>query len=321
MKGQVREKRFDGKMLKKRILNRENIGFLWVLPALILLCVFSLYPMFSAFRHSFTDWDGTTQANFLGFQNYLELLQDKLFWRSMGNVVLITIISMLIGNGAAILLAELMYNLKSKVANFYRFCFVLPAMAPSIIVLLLWQRLILSGASTSVANTILRFFGLGQVGWFTDQNTAIVYISIFLFGFPWMGGTSFLIYLAGLNAIDPSIIEASRLDGLGAFRRIFLIDLPMIRGQLKYFIVMGFIGGLQNYSIQYAITFGGPGEVINSMQSGTIVPGYYIYRLINGSSRVGPYGYACAMGMVMFLIILVITIINNKFIKSQDSDF
>ena len=85
--------------------------------------------------------------------------------------------------------------------------------------------------------------------------------------------------------------------------------------------VMGFIGGLQNYSIQYAITFGGPGEVINSMQSGTIVPGYYIYRLINGSSRVGPYGYACAMGMVMFLIILVITIINNKFIKSQDSDF
>ena len=217
MKGHVREKRFDGKMLKKRILNRENIGFLWVLPALILLCVFSLYPMFSAFRHSFTDWDGTTQANFLGFQNYLELLQDKLFWRSMGNVVLITIISMLIGNGAAILLAELMYNLKSKVANFYRFCFVLPAMAPSIIVLLLWQRLILSGASTSVANTILRFFGLGQVGWFTDQNTAIVYISIFLFGFPWMGGTSFLIYLAGLNAIDPSIIEASRLDGLGAF--------------------------------------------------------------------------------------------------------
>lgn len=304
--------------MHKRLFSRENIGYIWIFPALIMLCVFCLFPVLSAFWHSFTDWDGTTVASFIGLKNYIGIACDRLFWKSMLNVIIITVISMLIGNGAAIFLAELMYNLKSKLSKFYRFLFVLPAMAPSIIVLLLWQKLILSGSSTSVANTILRVFGLEPVGWFTDENPIIVFISIFLFGFPWMGGTSFLIYLAGLNAIDPSIIEASKLDGLSMFRRIFLIDLPMIKGQLKYFLVMGFIGGLQNYSIQYAITYGGPGEVINSMQSGTIVPGYYIYRLINGSSQTGAYGYACAMGMVMFLIILAVTVINNKLVKSQE---
>ena len=72
MKERVNEKKFDGKTLKKRIFNRENAGIFWVFPALILLCVFSLYPMFSAFQHSFTDWDGTNQAGFIGFQNYID---------------------------------------------------------------------------------------------------------------------------------------------------------------------------------------------------------------------------------------------------------
>ena len=123
-----------------------------------------------------------------------------------------------------------------------------------------------------------------------------------------------------LNMQVPNVklMEASQLDGLSFWGRVFRIDLPLISGQLKYFLVMGFIGGLQNYSMQYAITNGGPGEVIDSMQSGTMVPGYYIYRLITGSSKTGAYGYACAMGVVMFAIIMIITVINNKLIKSKE---
>ena len=113
-------------------------------------------------------------------------------------------------------------------------------------------------------------------------------------------------------------MEASEIDGLSFWGRVIKIDLPLISGQLKYFLVMGFIGGLQNYSMQYAITNGGPGEVIGSMQSGTMVPGYYIFRLITGSSKEGAYGYACAMGVVMFAIIMVITVVNNKLIKSKE---
>ncbi len=308
------------KSFKKIITSRENAGLLWILPAFALMCVFCLYPVISAFTHSFTDWSGGLTASFVGFKNYGVLFKDNLFWLSLMNVTILTVVGMVIGNAASLFLAELMFNLKSRAAGAYRFLFVLPAMVPSIVVLLLWQKLILSGSSAGVMNTVLRAFGLKSTEWFASKNTFVVFVSIFLYGFPWMGGTSFLIYLAGLNGIDQSIIEASKLDKLGTFRRVFLIDMPMIMGQIKYFLVMGFIGGLQNYTMQYAITNGGPGKVIGDMQSGTMVPGYYIYQLICGTQKegVGSYGYACAMGMIMFVIIMAITVVNNKVVKSNE---
>lgn len=298
--------------------NKEYRGLLYILPALILLCVFCLYPTIMAFVNSFTNWDGGTTADFIGFENYTKVFSDRLFWISMRNVVILTVVGMVLGNVASIILAELMYNLRSKMMPVYRFLFVLPAMIPGIIVLLLWQKLIFSGSSSGLANTILSWFGQQPLEWFASKDTWVAFLSIFLYGFPWVGGTSFLIYLAGLNGIDRSLIEASRIDGLSFWGRVFKIDLPLISGQLKYFLVMGFIGGLQNYSMQYAITNGAPGEVIDSMQSGTMVPGYYIYRLITGSSKEGAYGYACAMGVVMFLIIMVITVVNNKLVKTKE---
>ena len=167
-------------------------------------------------------------------------------------------------------------------------------------------------------NQIIGVFGANPIEWLVSENTVIVFISIALYGFPWMGGTSFLIYLAGLNGIDESVIEASHLDGVGTWRRVFTIDLPLIMGQIKYFLVMGIIGGLQNYTMQYAITNGGPGELINGMESGTMVPGFYIFRLITETLIPGAYGYACAIGVVMFVIIMIITVINNKLVKSED---
>lgn len=303
------------KFLRK---NREYQGLLFILPALVLLCIFCLYPTIMAFVNSFTNWDGGKTAEFIWFDNYKNVFTDKLFWKSLLNAVILTVVGMILGNAASIILAELMYNLRSKMMSAYRFLFVLPAMIPGIIVLLLWQKLIFSGSSSGLANTLLSWFGQKPLEWFASKDVGVVFLSIFLYGFPWVGGTSFLIYLAGLNGIDHSLIEASKIDGLSFWGRVFLIDLPLISGQLKYFLVMGFIGGLQNYSMQYAITNGGPGEVIDSMRSGTMVPGYYIYRLITGSSKPGAYGYACAMGVVMFVIIMIITVINNKLIKSKE---
>lgn len=298
--------------------HRNYQGVLFILPALILLCIFCLYPTIMAFVNSFTDWDGGLRASFIGFENYKSVFADRLFWISLRNAVVLTVVGMLLGNAASIFLSEMMYNLRSKMMPAYRFLFVLPAMIPGIIVLLLWQKLIFSGSSAGFANTILSWFGGESLEWFASKDTWVVFLSIFLYGFPWVGGTSFLIYLAGLNAINRSIIDASQIDGLSFWGRVFKIDLPLISGQLRYFLIMGFIGGLQNYSMQYAITNGGPGEVIGSMQSGTMVPGYYIFRLITGSSKEGAYGYACAMGVVMFVIIMLITIFNNKLVKSKE---
>ena len=313
---------------KRKMSQRERgqyWGVLWILPAFLMLAVFCLYPVITAFGISFTNWDGpNTEKTIVWFDNFAAVLNDTLFWRSLWNVVILTVVGMLLGNAANLILAELMFNLRSKLTVVYRFLFVLPAMVPSIVVMLLWQQLILHGSEASVMNKIIGLFGAKPMEWLESKDTVIVFISIFIYGFPWMGGTSFLIYLAGLNSIDESVIEASRLDGLGTWGRVFYIDFPLLKGQIKYFLVMGFIGGLQNYSMQFAITDGGPGETMMGLQSGTMVPGYYIYSLINGENAAlkslgyGKYGYACAIGIVMFVIIMVVTVVNNKLVKSEE---
>lgn len=224
-------------------------------------------------------------------------------------MVVLTLSCMLIGNICTIVLAELIYNCSNKrMSSFYRFMFVIPAIIPGIVTIMLWGKIILSGQSNGVLNTILGAFGIKPLGWFYSEDTVLW--SIILYGFPWMGGTSFLIYLAGLNNIPESVVEASKLDGVGTFKRVLFIDLPMLKGQIKYFLIMGLIGGIQGYTLQYAITNGGPGDSYASM-----VPGYYMYKAAINDSE---YGYSCAMGVVLFLMILIITILNNKFIKTEE---
>ena len=286
---------------------RPYWGVVWILPAFAMMLVFSYYPPVSALFHAFTNWDGT-HATFSGFATFIELFRDPLFWRSCLTMIITTVGCMLIGNVMTILHAEMIYSLRSRrMSGFYRFMFVLPALVPGIVTLMLWGKVILSGSPSSVANVILGLFGVEPIGWFYQESTVI--LSIFIYGFPWVGGTSFLIYLAGLNGISEEVIEASRLDGISTFGRVFYIDLPLIKGQIKYFIIMGLIGGIQNYTIQYAITNGGPGLDYPSM-----VPGYYLYMQAMNNSR---YGYVCAVGFVLFVAILIITIINNKFIKTE----
>jgi ABC transporter, permease protein len=298
-----------GKKGGKKSFRRSGFeGLIWIAPAFVLMLIFSYYPPVDAFYHSLTNWNGTT-ASWIGLKNFTRLFQDTLFWRSCWTMVVLTLSCMLIGNICTIVLAELIYNCSNKrMSSFYRFMFVIPAIIPGIVTIMLWGKIILSGQSNGVLNTILGAFGIKPLGWFYSEDTVLW--SIILYGFPWMGGTSFLIYLAGLNNISESVVEASKLDGIGTFKRVLFIDLPMLKGQIKYFLIMGLIGGIQGYTLQYAITNGGPGDSYASM-----VPGYYMYKAAINDSE---YGYSCAMGVVLFLMILVITIINNKFIKTEE---
>ena len=110
--------------------HRSYQGVLFILPALILLCVFCLYPTVMAFVNSFTNWDGGLKADFVWLDNYKNVFADELFWRSLLNAVILTVVGMILGNAASIFLAEMMYNLRSKMMPAYRFLFVLPAMNP-----------------------------------------------------------------------------------------------------------------------------------------------------------------------------------------------
>jgi multiple sugar transport system permease protein/raffinose/stachyose/melibiose transport system permease protein len=129
---------------------------------------------------------------------------------------------------------------------------------------------------------------------------------LILLGFPWVGGTSVLIYLSGLMSISDEIFEAATLDGCGKWRRIFSIDMPLCMGQFRYFLIFGIINGLQDYGIQIVLYKIAPDYVY--------VPGYYLYRMAYTNDR---SGYASAIGVCLFIVIISLTLLANRLTKKD----
>jgi len=287
-------------IVKRKVRKKEYFGLAWIGLAVVFMLIFSVYPAISALLHSFTEWN-LNSSTFIGFNNFTRLFTDTIFWKSAGNLFILITTGMVLGNFAAILLAELLHNLKKKsVASFYRFVFILPALVPGIVIMLLWTKIVFNPSENGLMNTLFSIFDVGPFGWYYEQKISL--LSMILTGFPWMGGTSFLIYLAGLNNISEEVYEAAALDGASILKRIIYIDLPLIKSQIKYFVVLGVIGGMQSFDMQLMFTSGGPNY-------STTVPGYYMYETAFFG---GDFGYASSIGLVLFVVTLIITIVNNR---------
>lgn len=284
-------------------------AYLWLLPAIVLIAIFSAYPLINSFVLAFTNSSGSGYGDFVGFDNFIELFNDPVFWICIKNVFIFTVVGIVCGNLMTILLAELLFNIKfKKTSAFLRILFILPVLVPGVVIYLVWENIIFS--SSGFVNQILLSMGKEPIAWYFENPYN--FIAIILTNFPWVGGTSFLIYLAGLQNINKSVFEATRLDGITGLRRVFRIDLPLIKGQLKYFLIMGVIGGLQNFDIQLIITGSGPGTT-----NGVNVPGYYIFQLAWSGEYDVRYGYASAIGVIIFIITIGFSIANFRKNKKE----
>lgn len=284
-------------------------AYLWLLPAVVLIAIFSAYPLINSFVLAFTNSSGSGYGDFVGFDNFIELFNDPVFWICIKNVLIFTVVGIVCGNLMTILLAELLFNIKfKKTSAFLRVLFILPVLVPGVVIYLVWENIIFS--SSGFVNQILLSMGKEPIAWYFENPYN--FIAIILTNFPWVGGTSFLIYLAGLQNINKSVFEATRLDGITGLRRVFRIDLPLIKGQLKYFLIMGVIGGLQNFDIQLIITGSGPGTT-----NGVNVPGYYIFQLAWSGEYDVRYGYASAIGVIIFIITIGFSIANFRKNKKE----
>jgi len=284
-------------------------AFLWMLPAFVFLFVFSYFPPIKAFIDSFI-----YQGSF-SFGNYKEMFNDSVFWVCVKNTFLFTIIGLVCGNFMTILLAELLYNFRNKKGSgLFRILFILPILVPGVVLILIWQFVIF-GSDGLVSQLIKGFGGVPPTEYYTNTtNTWIAKMAILLTNFPWVAGTSFLIYLAGLQNISPSVIEASKLDNCGVFKRIFKIDLPLLMPQIKYFLIMGIIGGIQNFTLQLIVAN-------KWIYHGTDVLGLYLYNYAFGQGGIpgnmARPEYACAVGMFIFAITFVLTMISNVVTKKD----
>jgi raffinose/stachyose/melibiose transport system permease protein len=280
--------------------------YLLISPTFILLAIFNYYPAFMALYRSLFVWDIGGEAEFIGLGNFVTMLSDKVFLITLWNVFQMTLAAIITVLTVPILVAEAIYRLGSQRAQYwYRIMVVLPVVIPGIVHILIWQ--FFYEARAGLINQTLRATGFGHLAtsWLGNPDT-VVYAIIFSH-FPFIGGVTVLIYLAGLQAIPTEIRDAAEVDGAVGWTQIRTIDLPYLVGQIKLAVVLGIIGQLQAFGYVLVMSGGGPANASN-------VPGLWLYTNV---IEFGKVGYASAIGVFLFAIIMLLTIVNMRFIKTS----
>lgn len=271
---------------------------LFYAPALIMLVLFSLYPLISGIGISLTSWDGfNPEKIFVGLSNYMTMLRDANFRMTLINTFIYgigsTIIQQVLGLGLALLL-----NSKIKGRNLMRAIIYLPALVSAVIMGTMYYFIF--QYDTGALNTILSALGLEKVVWFQNATTALIIILVV--NSVQFVGTSMIIYLAGLQGLDQSVVEVASLDGASGWKMFWNITLPGLAPSFTTSVVLNLIGGLKLFDVIKVLTGGGPGYSTNSVSS------YISIQYFDNQNA----GYAAAMGVVLFIIIAVVTTVMNK---------
>jgi ABC-type sugar transport system permease subunit len=287
---------------------RAFLAYLFILPTVALLAVFMYYPAVSALYHSFFNWDGFTGAVFVGLGNFVEMAGDDTMRAAATNVLKLAAFAMVISVTVPLLVARLILGLPSDRAQYvFRVLFVIPLVLPQVVIYLIWKSLY--DPNFGLINQLLVTLGVNSPpAWLGDPNIALY--AVMGIGFPWVDGFALLIFTAGLQSIPREIVDAAAIDGAGPLERFRRIELPLVTGQIKLILVLNMIWAIQNFTSIFILTQGGPG-------TSTMVPGMVLYQASFQNDRMG---YACAIGVAMFLVMLVLTYINLRYIRSE-SDF
>jgi raffinose/stachyose/melibiose transport system permease protein len=290
---------------RRKKLKKHLIAYSFLLPIFLSMGLFKYYPFFTAILKSFYQWNGANIDKFIGLDNFIQLLQDPTFYISLKNVTILTASFVIIQLTLPLYAAVGVFHSHKKLQHWYRVLFLVPMVVPYIIIFLLWRWIYLSNG---VLNTFLKNIGLESWAhaWLGESATALG--SIIFVNFPWIGGIYFLIYLAGLITISNELFEVGRLDGMNGWQRFWYIEFPLIKNQIRLVVILALIHQYQSFENVLVLTNGGPGFT-------TLTPALYLYKK---GFEYNELGYASAIGVVIFAILVLFTLVANKFIKQTE---
>ena len=290
-------------------------AYLCILPAVLFAAVFLYYPSLSAVAHAFTDWDGASAPVFIGMQNFRQMVSDPEMQVGFANVLKITAFAVAVELTIPLAVAKLVLVLRStRFQLLARVLFLVPLIVPQVVIYLLWE--FIYDPNIGLLNSTLSHLHIGgAVDWLGDPSIALYAIMATGAGvvapFPFIDGFALLIFTAGLQAIPHEVLEAAQLDGASAFVRFWRIEVPLILGQLRLMSILTIVASIQQYTAVLILTGGGPGFA-------TYVPGFSMYY---NAFYYNHMGYACAIGTALFGVILILTVINFRFLRpSTDFD-
>ncbi len=280
---------------------------LFLLPALAIFCLLLLTPIFQAIYQSFFSWKGIAGAPMkpVGVSNYVATFVNPLFWRSLGNSLILMAGGFLVLMPLSFILA-LIITSNIKGVRFYKTAYFMPVMLPITAVGLMWVYML--EPNWGLVNTILRNMGLERlaIAWLAIPTVNVVVVTLVN---EWIyAGLNMLIFAAGLVAIDETLYEAAEIDGTSGWQRIRYITLPLTKNSFKVFSVMCVTGCLKAFDLIYAMTRGGPNQT-SEMPATFLYSQAFTYRY---------FGMGNAVGTIILVLGLALSLMINRILTQDD---
>jgi multiple sugar transport system permease protein len=278
-----------------RAVLRENLlGYLFASTWILNLLLFTAFPVAAALYYSFTEYSVLQPARWIGLDNYKEMLTgDPLFWKALSNTVYYVVLSIPLGLALALFLS-LLLNQKVPLMAFFRSTFFLPTIVPVVAASVVWAWIL--NPEFGLINDMLGRLGLYRPPWLTSpvwSKPAFILMSL------WGIGQTTIIFLAGLQAIPEHLYEAAEIDGASSVQQFRNITLPMLTPTIFFNLIVGMIGAFQIFTQVYIISEGGP--LWSTL--------FYVYYLWRRAFQFFNMGYASALAVVLFIIIMALTLV------------
>lgn len=282
---------------------RENIsGYLFMAPSLLFFFGFVVFPMVmclvnSTFNYTMSDF------TFIGLDNYKKLFQDPKFTTSFVNTMIIVLVSVPFTCFFSLWVASLIYKMKDMYTSFFRCVFYLPVVTGSVAVTVVWKWMF--NSYYGLLNYVFQTLGIisRNVNWLGNTDTALGCIITILL--TTSIGQPIVLYVSALSNVEPSLVEAAQVDGANNLQTFWRIKWPQIMPTTLYILIITTINSFQCFALIDLLTSGGP-------KDSTLTIMYYIYH---NAIKLNNFGYGCAMGIILAIIIAVFSALQFRFAK------
>ena len=274
-----------------KMSNSERIAaWIFIMPAVLGIIIFIIIPIFFSFGLSFAKWDLLNPIEFVGFDNYKEILTEPLFGKILLNTVIFALATSIFGVIIPLILASIL-NRKIRGSEFFKTAYFLPFITPMIVIGIIWQWIF--DPNIGLLNKVLQI----HVNWLYDPHwamPALIIVSVWK-----LIGYNMIIFLSSLSGISNSMFEAAKIDGADPIETFFYVTIPLLSPTIFFVVIITAVSSFQIFDLIYLMTQGGPLDSTNVL----------VYAIYKNAFEYFNAGKASAIAYVLFIIILILTLI------------
>lgn len=278
------------------INNLSFAAFALILPAILGTFIFIIIPVIASFGFSFVKWDLINKISFVGFDNYIEIFTNTLFYKILLNTFVFAISTSVLGVIVPLVFAAIL-NCKIRGSEFFKTAYFLPFITPMVVIAIVWQWIF--DPNIGLLNNLLRI----HVNWLYDQSfamPALIIVSVWK-----LIGYNMIIFLSSLSSVNSSLFEAAKIDGANSFQIFKNITVPMLSPTIFFVVIITTISSFQVFDLIYLMTQGGPFDSTNVL----------VYAVYKNAFEFFNIGKASALAYVLFIIVFCLTIIQWRLRK------